>query len=108
METVKTQIGVCHKVGPFPGTCGREVGHACVYVDGIHSFPEKGPYGKKEEELLANAVLMAASPDLLAACRLAEDYLSRAGHSEDDSTRGGVALKVIREAISKAIVRCNS
>lgn len=64
LETKPTQIGICHKIGPFPGSCGRDVGHACIYVDGA------GPRSKTPiaVELLANAVLMKSSPDLLEAC----------------------------------------
>ena len=69
VETVPTQIGVCHKIGPFPGSCGKPVGYACVYVDGASAYkPRLG----KEAELLANAVLMAAAPDLLMALRRIE------------------------------------
>lgn len=56
LETVKTSIGFCHKVGPFPW--GHEkLNHACIYVD----------YGSHEGVLLANARLIAAAPDLLEA-----------------------------------------
>lgn len=65
METVPTSVGICHKIGPFPGSCGRDIGHACIYVDGQHAPQARTG---KEAELLANAVLMTAAPDLLAAC----------------------------------------
>lgn len=66
LETVKTSVGVCHKIGPFPGSCGRKVGMACVYEDGMHLWRTMD---RMESELLANARLMAAAPDLLNALK---------------------------------------
>ena len=66
LETVKTSMGICHKVGPFPWKNGQQ-NHACIYAD----FPSKGPI---EEELLANARLIAAAPELLAAAQAAIAY----------------------------------
>lgn len=54
LETVKTSIGICHKIGPFPWKNGKQ-NHACVYVD----WPGNGDI---ENELLANARLIAAAP----------------------------------------------
>jgi len=97
LETVKTQVGVCHKIGPFPGTCGREMGHACIYVDGIHSFP--GPHGPKEEELLANARLMTAAPDLLAALQRCLAHFDNIRPVEcDESPMAAQARRAIRKA----------
>lgn len=65
LETVPTSIGTCHKIGPFPCNSGiRETTYACVYADNIREHD----YGhsKTGDELLANARLIAASPDLLA------------------------------------------
>lgn len=68
LETVKTSIGICHKIGPFPPLRGTgEPSHACIYVDGRYK-PEDDP------ESLANARLIAAAPDLLEACKLALTY----------------------------------
>ncbi len=50
----------------------------------------------------ANANLIAAAPDLLAACEAAERCLVRACDNEDDGTRAGHALKFTREAIRRA------
>jgi hypothetical protein len=63
LETVRTQVGICHKIGPFPGKDGKQK-HACIYVD----YPGVGLI---ETELLANARLMQASPDLLEALKYA-------------------------------------
>ena len=60
LETVPTTCGVCHKVGPFPGK--RPVDkprYACLYAD----YPSKG--NQPDDELEANARLIAAAPDLL-------------------------------------------
>lgn len=58
-ETVKTQSGICHKIGPFPWKNGKQ-NHACIYVD----YASAGPI---ERELRANARLIVAAPDLLEA-----------------------------------------
>lgn len=64
METVPTSIGVCHKIGPFPSSGGPyPETHACVYVDG----GAMDPCGSREEELLANALRIAAVPQMEAA-----------------------------------------
>lgn len=81
LETVPTQVGICHKIGPFPGSCGKEVGSACVYVDGAHAYePQLG----KEGELYANALLMTAAPDLYAACQSAVSLLRKLGGTNHD------------------------
>ena len=62
VETVPTACGVCHKVGPFPGKReGDKPRHACLYAD----YPSKG--NPADDELEANARLIAAAPDLLVA-----------------------------------------
>lgn len=56
VETVRTQIGVCHKIGPFEPRNDMER-NACIYDDGAdlaHPTPT----------LIANAHLMAASKQL--------------------------------------------
>lgn len=70
LETVKTQIGICHKIGPFPPLRpGDGPSHACIYVDGRYR-PEDDP------ESTANARLIAAAPDLLEACKLVVKFYS--------------------------------
>lgn len=54
LQTVETSCGLCHKIGPFPFKDGME-NDACIYVD----------YGNNAQELLANAHLISAAPDLL-------------------------------------------
>lgn len=59
LETVQTQCGICHKIGPFPWKDGKQ-NSACIYVDYASN-------GIIEKELEANARLIAAAPDLLSA-----------------------------------------
>jgi hypothetical protein len=61
LVTVKSSSGICHKIGPFPWKEDKQ-NHACIYVD----YPN-GAMGPAEAELKANAVLMTAAPELLAA-----------------------------------------
>lgn len=49
METTRTSVGVCFKVGPFPWKNGK-LNHACIYAD----YPGNGPH---DAELVANARL---------------------------------------------------
>lgn len=61
METVRTSCGVCHKVGPWPHKwrAGATMS-ACIYDD--YPSPPEGT-----DTMLANARLIAAAPELLAA-----------------------------------------
>lgn len=73
LETVRTACGVCHKVGPFPARREDEKPrHACLYAD----YPSES--NPADQELLANARLIAAAPDLLSANVLAAGNLSAA------------------------------
>lgn len=61
METVSTQCGICHKIGPFPGSKDdMKDRHACLYAD----YPSST--NPRDIELLANARLIAAAPDFYA------------------------------------------
>lgn len=62
METMRTSVGICHKIGPFPAKDDDgEPRHACLYAD----YPSTS--NPRDEELRANARLIAAAPDLLEA-----------------------------------------
>lgn len=67
LETVRTSIGLCHKIGPLATTNDREK-WACVYGDGIN--PED-KVSLSALRLLADARLIAAAPELLEACKVA-------------------------------------
>lgn len=83
LETVKTQIGICHCIGPFPPLRpGSKPSYACIYVDGRYK-PEQDPLS------LANARLIAAAPDLLEACKNMLHSLKIAGLND---TQAEVAI----------------
>jgi len=75
---------VCHKIGPFPGK--RKESYACVYDD--CSVPSL-----RNEELLANAILMASAPEMLEALRNLEN---------DNGSIPRHAWKLVQDAIAKA------
>lgn len=60
LTTVETSCGICHKIGPFPWKNGKQ-NHACIYVN----YASHNGTGEHEAELLANARLIAAAPELL-------------------------------------------
>ena len=64
LETVRTQSGICHKIGPFPPKTHHVHSlprHACLYAD----YPSSSD--PADQELEANARLIAAAPDMLEA-----------------------------------------
>ena len=63
IETVPTSVGICHKIGPFPPRCPDDVTprSACLYAD----YPSV--HNPADNELYANARLIATAPDLLEA-----------------------------------------
>ena len=94
VETVPTACGVSHKVGPFPGKReGDKPRHACLYAD----YPSKG--NPADDELEANARLIASAPDLLAALRLIEHATAP---SHDDGVHHEAAHEIAVAAIAKA------
>ena len=65
ISTLRTTSGICHQIGPFPWRDGQQ-NHACIYVDGqFHSDRAT----EIQRELLANAHVIAAAPDLLSVAR---------------------------------------
>lgn len=71
------------------GTNGR--GWVAIVTDGVLTMP-----------VAENANLIAAAPELLEAAMLADDALGREYSASDEDTRGGMALKALRDAIKKA------
>ena len=62
LETVRTSSGICHKIGPFPGRRDNfPPRHACLYAD----YPSAD--NPADQEMAANARLIATAPELLEA-----------------------------------------
>ena len=82
LESVDTSSGSCHKIGPFPNRGLRE-NYACVYADGV----KVGELGRNAigEELLANAHLIAAAPDLLTLVRDLYEFSDPAVQRKDSA-----------------------
>ncbi|WP_186263328.1 hypothetical protein [Burkholderia gladioli] len=65
LTTVPTSVGICHKIGPFPPSRdGGKPRHACLYAD----YPSDS--NPADQELLTNAKLISAAPDLERAARI--------------------------------------
>lgn len=63
LKTVRTSVGICHTIGPFPKRNDRsQEQHACVYAD----YEVPGAETAWGREMLANAHLIASAPDLYA------------------------------------------
>jgi hypothetical protein len=91
LETVSTSVGICHKVGPFPGRVdGDSQRHACLYAD----FPSS--FNKNDNELLSNARLISAAPELLDALVDCVSLMSACWNEDNPET-----IKA-RAAIAKA------
>lgn len=95
LMTVPTSVGSCHKVGPFPNGSRSET-FACVYADGLRKgIDDELPAA---QELVANARLIAAAPDMLVALRRAALALAFAAESSP-------AMRDDYEAVSAAIAK---
>lgn len=83
LDTIPTSVGICHRIGPFPPRRPDDVTvrHACLYAD----YPSAS--NPADEELEANARLMAAAPDLLEAL---ENLMAAYSQPEDRICCNGV------------------
>lgn len=106
VETVKTSVGVCHKIGPLvPGQSRPH--YACIYDDCGHDSAQN-------KELLACASMIAVVPaicverdrlvvlnwSLVNALRRAVNHLIMAGTKQSDNAE---ALAQARAAIAQAV-----
>jgi len=98
LKTVKTVCGLCHKIGPFPSNRLGQETHACLYVD----YPAGAEFNKNEAEVLANANLITAAPDLLAALE-ATKYAIQCAITLRSTFGGNVGggVDIFKEAESK-------
>ncbi|MFY3127598.1 hypothetical protein ACOTGA_23390 [Achromobacter xylosoxidans] len=93
LETVRTVSGFCHKVGPFPARReGGDPRHACLYSD----YPSES--NPADQELLANARLIAAAPELLEAL----EWALRAMEARNPLWAEGERFVAARATIAKA------
>lgn len=84
VDTVITSCGICHKIGPFPSG-GHLEKNACIYVDNSD--------WSNSEELLANARLIAAAPEIYGLAK------SIVWAENDDDIR--LAKRLAKEIIAK-------
>ncbi|BAG75040.1 hypothetical protein [Pseudomonas phage PAJU2] len=100
LDTIPTSVGICHRIGPFPPRRPDDVKvrHACLYAD----YPSAS--NPADEELEANARLMAAAPELLEALQgMIEVYGGQ--YNDDCLPKSSTELELIqqaRAAIAKA------
>jgi len=87
METVRTSVGLCFKVGPFPWRNGK-LNHACIYAD----YPSSAEHA----EAIANACLIAQAPDL------ADALLGCIEHMEWSTAQGKEAYLKAKSALARA------
>lgn len=92
-------------VTPYHGIVTTEQRIAAIYVANDFDFPSSEAEEDFQEEAIANARLIAAAPDLLAACKTALRYLTVQipySPSEQGDSDFVPTVQALRAAIAKA------
>ncbi|HEJ4644000.1 TPA: hypothetical protein ACWMI6_005978 [Pseudomonas aeruginosa] len=98
LDTIPTSVGICHRIGPFPPRRPDDVKvrHACLYAD----YPSAS--NPADEELEANARLIAAAPELLEALQHIEEYWNRDSNEQAMTDALWHIIETAQAAIAKA------
>lgn len=93
LDTIPTSVGICHRIGPFPPRRPDDVTvrHACLYAD----YPSTS--NPADEELEANARLIAAAPELLEACQAFKRLYGRLWDVVEPSGSGFLSPESVKE-----------
>lgn len=94
-----------HTPGPWRVARTTVVGRSIIVSDGIEPTDVAETWDTRHEYAEANAILIAAAPDLLAACEAAEAELREYHADAPESEQRLVApvLGLLRAAIVKAV-----
>ena len=98
LETVKTSVGVCHKIGPLGNA--TKLKDACLYDDCYSAVP-------RDLQLLADAHLIVAAPDMYEAlnCWPLKELLGMVEDSGDEKmwSMAQLFMEVQQSALTKAV-----
>ena len=93
LETVRTSVGVCHKVGPLGHS--TKFHNACLYDDCYSDKPH-------DLQLLADARLITAAPELLGALKGLLDDIEEYQKINNLGGEKNITQVLARAAIAKA------